>query len=335
MINIISRQAETFGVSGVRKVFVNLIKGLDLIGYPYVINRDINATKRLWIHDDQYALELMHKSKAYKIVGPNLYVLPRDIPPRVQFGGAIYVQPSDWASNLWEHLGFSSCPIVSWPVGVDTDQFSPSTDKKSSQKILIYHKLRDSEELKYILQTVETMGLSYRLIRYGNYTESDYLDALRQTSFMIWHGRHESQGLALQEALSCNIPILVCDVHSLSQSTDKYDWPEDSVGFKVSAAPYFDARCGIKISSMEQLKEGIESMRDRTASFGPRRYILENLSLERQAHKFVSLWDEWGIGETEGIVESLNNNDHLSLPFYVKVRRRAGGLTRRIQKMIR
>ena len=53
MINIISRAAVSNRASGPKKVVSNLIKGLEKIGYPYVVNARLDACKRLWIQEIQ------------------------------------------------------------------------------------------------------------------------------------------------------------------------------------------------------------------------------------------------------------------------------------------
>src|SRR5450756_1482222 len=101
MINIISRQAACDTVTGPAKVYRNLIKGLDAIGYPYVVNRSLDSTRRLWVHDDTVALRYAARACANTVVGPNLFVLPRDIPPKTDLTGILYVHPSEWVVEAW------------------------------------------------------------------------------------------------------------------------------------------------------------------------------------------------------------------------------------------
>ena len=55
MINIISKAYLSKNATGPKKVVDNFIKGLDILGYPYVINKRLDACQRLWIHDDTAA----------------------------------------------------------------------------------------------------------------------------------------------------------------------------------------------------------------------------------------------------------------------------------------
>jgi len=315
MLNIITLDYST--VSGPSKVVLNLIKGLNKIKYPYVINKDINSTKRCYIPNRRAALPLIKKAKSKIIVGPNLYVLPNEIQWFIDFKDCIYVQPCQWALDLWKMLGFERATLKIWPVGIDTDSFYPQ--KSSQKKVTIYHKKRSKEELYVIENVLKKMNISYQKINFGNYDEESYRNILQNTSFMIWHGCHESQGIALQECLSSDIPVLVYDVRTLFEETGKaYYWPKQLNRFKVTAAPYFNSTCGLIINDLEQLKQSIEYMFDNLNKFSPREFILENLSLEKQAKDLIALYDQFGLNLQEGYQEHLLNKKDLSSAKYIK-----------------
>lgn len=314
MINIISTQANKRQVSGPYKVFANLMKGLDKIGYPYVVNRDMSATRRLWIHDDNTALRYMHRIKAYKVVGPNLFVMPSDVPQGIRLEGALYLHPCEWAARLWEYAGFRACPILPWAVGIDTYEFHPSNTPSIERRVMVYHKERDVQELAAILDVLHTMKEPYWLVLYGQYTEQEYKELLSKTSFIVWHGMHESQGIALQEAMACDIPILVCDVTSLAQANVNYTFAQEVFSFPVTAAPYFDDSCGKKITDLGELRTAIEEMFDCLETYHPREYVLRNLTLEGQALAFVSIWEHWGLSREDGLHERLINKRKYSIP---------------------
>lgn len=302
MINIITRDFSR--TRGPNKVVRNLLKGLDKIGYPYVINKDINATKRCYIPNRRAPLLKLRIAKSKVTVGPNVYVLPHDIHWFVSLKNTIYLQPCEWTAQLWRELGFRRAPIKVRPTGIDTDEFHPKNGIQK-KKILVYHKMRDKAELEMIEKTLQEMRLHYHKIMYGCYKEADYKEAIWQSSFIVWHGRHESQGIAMQEAMACNVPILVCDVKSLFEQRSGYSWPESLSNFKVTAAPYFDERCGLRMIDLSKLKQSIEYIFDNFSRFFPRDYVVENLSLEGQALKFVQLWEYWDLTVKQGYSEKL------------------------------
>jgi glycosyltransferase involved in cell wall biosynthesis len=320
MINIISSFGYKTGGRGPGKVFANLTKGLEKLGYPYVVNRDLNSTRRLWIHDSLTALYLLGESRALKVLGPNLFVLPREIPRSISLEGSLYVQPSDWAKKVWEDAGFTGCPIRVWPVGVDTDLFRPAAQKSRATRVLVYHKQRDPEELSRITRSLEILGLPFSVIKYGTYVEDEYRQVLADASLVIWHGCHESQGLALQEAMACDVPILVCDVVRLSDSWPLQQFPTALESVRVTAAPYFDDSCGIKITSLGDFGQAVDRMMDGLGQFAPREYVLKNLSLETQARAFVGLWQHWGLNLEEGLSETATGETKWRAPLLARVR---------------
>lgn len=313
MLNIISPLASSSNITGPMKVLTNTIKGLKLIGYPYILNRSLNSTERLWIQNGRDTLPFINRSRAKVIIGPNTAVLPSDL-DSYHFPNAIYLQPSKWAVDFWRYLGFNKCALQSWAVGIDTEVFHP-TNSSSQKHVMIYYKKRSLSELNFIMKTLSSNNISFVLVPYGNYSQSEYLELLATTSFIVWLGRHESQGIALQEAMSCNIPILVWDVRSLSQAKyEKQNFDDSHSDFPVTSVPYFNDQCGIVISDINNFNPALEEMLDSWRSFSPRSFILNNLSLEGQARELIDMWGYWDMTFEHGIDESPKSLDQFKIP---------------------
>lgn len=314
MINIISRSYLSDMTSGPQKVAKNLVKGLDLIGYPYIINGDLDSCRRLWIHDDLVALdELVNIDVGIKtIIGPNLYVFGRQIPDSVDLSKTIYLHPSEWTIGYWRAFGFSRCPLVAWPVGIDTYENLPSIIDRDI--VLIYFKQRLPEELMSVESKLQSLGVAYKIITYGSYLQSEYVQLLKRSKYIIWLGRQESQGIALQEAMSMNIPILVWDVirvgHWLASPKEMNIYTAAESDYEdTTAAYYFDDRCGIKLKNESDLMPSIQTMEASWKTFNPREYVLENLSLEKKARDFINFYDQfYGLSYISGLTERRLNN---------------------------
>jgi hypothetical protein len=301
VINIVSTQPGSSTLRGPYKVYRNLVKGLEAIGYPYVVNGALNSTRRLWVHDDPVALRYASQSGAKTVVGPNLYVLPCDIPPVIDLKGCLYIQPSEWAASVWRTAGFTECALVTWPVGIDLEEFRPAAGRAQRDTVMVYHKLRSEQELARILASLDRASLRYRLFRYGSYHEADYRSCLGEASLVVWHGCHESQGIALQEALAMDVPVLLCDVSRLSEAEGP-GFPPELDALRVTAAPYFDPSCGWRTYDLDVGSMARHMLRQRWM-FAPRAYVQANLSLEGQARRFVSLWEHFGLSVDDGYSE--------------------------------
>jgi hypothetical protein len=306
MINIVSTAPREAGWGGATKVYWNLVRGLEAIGYPYVVDRDLGATRRLWVHNDVFALPGLRRTRAHAVLGPNLFVMPGDIPRSISFDGALYLQPSEWVIRLWKRAGFEACDLEAWPVGIDTRRFAPRSPAGPDRSVLVYLKRRRSAELEAVERRLERMRLAYRVLRFGDYTEEDYLGLLARTSFVVWLGCPESQGIALEEALSCDVPVLVWDATRLEQASAEgiYVFDRTLSDFPVTSAPYFDDTCGIRITTAAELDDALARMRDGWGAFRPRDFVLRHLSLEGQARAFVALWERWGASFEDGLLET-------------------------------
>ena len=298
MINIISKAYLSKNATGPKKVVDNFIKGLDILGYPYVINKRLDACQRLWIHDDTTALARINRlSPDIKVIaGPNLYVVPRQVPRNIDLLKIVYIHPSQWVKDFWLHFGFDRCPIEPWPTGIDTEEFRPSP--KIKKFALVYFKQRSQEELFQVEKALKKKGVAYRIINYGNYQEQEYKELLAETRYAIWLGRQESQGIALQEALATNAPVLVCDVRNVghwtaSQKEMAVLTDEENNFTNTTSAAYFDERCGVKIKNLSEIDEAVNKMENEWQNFQPRQYILENLSLEKQAGDLLAIYDKY------------------------------------------
>jgi hypothetical protein len=330
MINIISKSIIGKDVNGPQKVVSNLIKGLDILGYPYCINKALNTTSQLWIHDDSTALKEASRLKIKAIVGPNIYIIPRNIPQNLDLTNFVYIHPSKWAADFWKDLGFNKCPLDYWPAGINTDEFV-EREKPNDGLVLIYFKQRYTEELKYLEKILNDNNIKYETIIYGSYNQSDYLEKLKNTKYVIWLGRQESQGIALEEAMATNVPILVWDILKIghwSPTKKEIDifTKEELEYTNCTSAYYFDETCGIITKNIEEIEESIKKMELVWQSFKPREYILKNLSLEKQAKDFIELFNKhYGISYEEGkkeIQKTKNKwrNDKIEYKVYAKLK---------------
>ena len=155
VINIISNQIKKKSIRGPKKVLINLLKGLDLIGVEYVFNQPISKFKYNWIQDSLSALIEVSYSKTPVLLGPNLVEMPKDLPllrPKMA-KGSVYLHPSKWTKDKWMSNGFDEIIIEEWPVGIDTTAFGFIDRSKLPHKVLIYFKVTTKYlTIKYFFQ---------------------------------------------------------------------------------------------------------------------------------------------------------------------------------------
>lgn len=177
---------------------------------------------------------------------------------------------SPWVQALYKNTGLSfKIPLTSIPFSVDTQRFCPDEHEQKTRNInaLVYYKNRQSTEYRQLKQALQAQFYhkTFRFIEYGSYQEDEYLATLKNTQVVVWLGVPESQGFALQEALSCNVPVLCWDATLFENN------PATSI-------PYFDFSCGRVVFSLPALTATLQNMWRFPNLFEPREFVLRHLS---------------------------------------------------------
>jgi len=124
------------------------------------------------------------------------------------------------------------------------------------------------------------MGLTYTVIQYGSYTEKQYISTLNRVRFCIWVGSHESQGFALQECLSMNVPIFVWNATNMRDeySNNNRLFSNYSQNLASTTVPYWDSRCGKIWDTSKEMSSELSEFISQLNTYSPRSYVLDNLS---------------------------------------------------------
>ena len=281
---------------GHRRIFLNLCAGLDRIGVRYRIN------------DYRWAKE--HSAEPVCIVGKPHVLDKTDWANPILFGAAVFSHPLDdpdlferrpvrkvllpgaWMKEMWKP--YWDDRVAVWPVGIDTERWRPARSASKPVDVLLYDKVRwdhghyEKGLIAPIRRTLATGGRSFWEIRYGSYREEEFHRALAACRTMIFLCEHETQGIAYQQALSCDVPVLAWDRGGYWQ--DPAYFP-DTVSFQpVTSVPYWDDRCGARFAEAEQFDEVWHEFwkKAQGLQYQPRAYIVENLTLEKSAAQYLS-----------------------------------------------
>ena len=282
---------------GVPAVFENLRRGLDRLGIRYAVNVPFRALRP----DDRVGVLgrgrecLAGYDRPNPIVaGIALMTHPSEWPTLFDdYPVAAYLQHSEWSANVYRPYFGDRCKV--WPVGIDTERWRPSGAPKQVD-FLVYEKfLWDHDEhrrrlLEPALAELRARGLTYELVRCGEYTPRQYAAALARARAMLFFSPHESQGLAYQECLSSGVPVLAWD-QGACLDPSRFAWGDPDI--PASSVPYFDERCGMRFSAASTMGATLDAFVDalRRGRFAPRDFVLETLTLERCARAYVALLD--------------------------------------------
>lgn len=218
------------------------------------------------------------------LFGPHFSVFPNDKLNLIKSSHSVYNSLSDWVINLWNKYPIcNDLRLVGVPFGVDTEKFIENKPIKNRDKVILYFKNRDPNDLQLVKSILDKKNIDFHLVSCNaKYHETDYINYLQNSKYAIWLGCHESQGFALQEALSCNVPLLVWSVKTMDQEYGM-NYNTDN----CTTIPYWDERCGEYFYSFEDFEDSLDKLLNNLNNYKPREFILENLSMEVCEKKLI------------------------------------------------
>lgn len=218
------------------------------------------------------------------IFGPQFSVFPEHNLNKIKGSKSVYNLLSEWVINIWK--SFPICDklnLVALPFGVDTNKFIDNKFIGERDKIMVYFKHREPKDLQFIENFLSSKNLIYTIFSYDmRYDENDYINYLQNTKYCIWIDAHESQGFALQEALSCNVPLLVWNITSMNQ-----EYNSNYQDFKATTTPYWNNKCGELFYNEDEFQIIYNTFLQNIENYRPREFILENLSVDVCENRFI------------------------------------------------
>jgi len=278
---------------GPAMVQANLIEGLRRIGYeasPFGMPFNFMPSSQVGVLSGAldalpWAIRAKEKGWVEKLVaGPNLVVMPENHESIITHPAIdVVVTPSQWVSDIYRRCAPNlDGKLVEWATGIDTAYWAPANTQKELD-FLVFNKASSydgAEEFQQILTTLQAKKLKYRVLEYGQYTQTEYREALQASSALIYFGIVESQGISLFEAWACDVPVLVrkCD-----------RWIFLGQEFPVSAAPYLTDLCGMFFDECD-FQSSLNTFLENIHLFEPRSYVLQNFTLDRSAQRYLELF---------------------------------------------
>jgi hypothetical protein len=220
------------------------------------------------------------------IFGPQFSVFPEERLTIIKGTKTVYNLLSNWVINIWKNYPVcNNLNLIALPFGVDTEQFIDNKIVTEKNNIIVYFKHRDPRDLHFIEGFLKNKNISYSVFSYDRkYDENEYISCLQKSKFCIWVDAHESQGFALQEALSCNVPLLVWNVTSMNQ-----EYGSTYQNLKATTTSYWDNKCGEVFYNINEFEITYNKFIENIDNYKPREFILENLSIEVCENKLINL----------------------------------------------
>jgi hypothetical protein len=257
--------------------------GFDVTSINHTNLNEIDLSNFDVVYSPHLPIQVSSYPNTKFIFGPHFTIFPnKDQIMMISGNNSTYIQPSEWSSKCWNDYQYP-INIKTIPFGVDTNHFNET--HKNRTNVFIYYKQRDPNELDFLKRFLNYKYIEYTIFSYTDkYPEHEYIKYLQSSKYGIILGRHESQGFAIEEAMSCNIPLLVWNVKSMNQEIGaNYD------NIYATSIPYWDNRCGEVFYDKNDLEKTFDFFISKLNTYTPRQYILENLSMEKCKQKFIEL----------------------------------------------
>ena len=227
------------------------------------------------------------------VLGPGLYDHPGAAPhllddPRFRS----YLVPSGWMRDLFVPY-YGGERVRLWFGGVDVAEWPDGRDHAKDIDLLVYEKFLWSDDgygdvlIEPVRAELARRGLRVHVLRRGTYDGAGYRALLARSRAMLFLCEHETQGLAYQEALASNVPVLAWD-NGLWLDPARVRYTTEPVS--ASSVPHFGAACGERFRNADEFPAVLDRFLGRLTTYEPRRFVGERLSLERSAALYLDAY---------------------------------------------
>jgi hypothetical protein len=223
------------------------------------------------------------------VLGPGLIDHPKQRPALMQdprFHS--YIVFCDWMRHLFRDYGDEMLDL--WFGGIDLDEWPDLSRDRKDLDVLVYDKIRWNRETlvpslrEPLLAELTRRRLRYEIVQYGRHTHRQYRKLLSRSRWMLFICEHETQGMAYQEALASNLPVLAWDQgYWLDPNRPLFE----AEPVKASSVPYFGPDCGERFVGVEDFPSALDRFSANLRHFSPRAWIQEHLSPNRSAELYL------------------------------------------------
>ncbi len=215
------------------------------------------------------------------IVGPFISTLPFDnhfALDSEHINGLLFV--SNWLPNIFfKTYKHKNRPYKIWYSGIDHVYWNSEVIPKNRQYIL-YIKSDHFNISKIIERHLKLKNVKFKILRYGSYSKEQYKNELQKSCGVIFISPSETQGLAMFESWSCNVPTIHWNPEMMLYLGKKYE--------PASSCPYLDQTLGLSFKSVEEFSQKFEEFRNQISQFSPRKKILEKYKVSDSTNLFLN-----------------------------------------------
>ncbi len=182
---------------------------------------------------------------------------------------------SEWMIDFYQDTPDLACKCRVCPCGVDVEFWKPIGAPKERTAV-VYWKSGEEQFCEEVEAIVRRCGLTPLRIRsrhgqHGIFTPAELRAALDRAVVSVFLSTFESQGIALAEAWSMNVPTVVWDPRGEAEWLGRR--------FKsASSAPYLTPATGLAVRDVATLHAALGQALATLDTFQPRGWVLEHMT---------------------------------------------------------
>jgi hypothetical protein len=223
------------------------------------------------------------------VLGPGIIDHPKQRPTLMQDPRfRSYLVLCDWMKDLFRQYGDDVLDL--WFGGIDLGEWPDLSNRPKDVDVLVYDKIRWNRDTLVpnlrapLLAELARRGLNYEIVQYGSYTHAQYHKLLARSRWMLFICEHETQGMAYQEALASNVPVLAWDQgYWLDPNRPLFE----AEPVKASSVPYFGPECGERFTGVDDFAAALDRFSTGLPHYAPRLWVREHLSLKESADLYL------------------------------------------------
>jgi hypothetical protein len=200
----------------------------------------------------------------------------------------------EWSLEFYDESPAIRAKSRACPCGVDTEVWKPSGAREKPCAV-VYWKSGDEAFCERVEAIVRRCGLEPQRLRsrhgeHAMFKPEDYRRLLDRSVLGVFLSTFETQGLALAEAWSMDVPTLAWDPQGDAEWRGRHFHSR-------SSAPYLTPETGRLWRTLDELESELRSVLGDRSAFHPRAWVLANMTDAICATSLMNLIRE-GVAET-------------------------------------
>jgi len=183
---------------------------------------------------------------------------------------------SEWVKTFYRGEPALLAKARACPCGVDARFWSPTPGRERARTAVVYWKNGDEAFCQGVERIVRAAGLEPERVRSGpgeheHFTREALRDLFDRAAIGIFLSAFETQGIALAEAWSMDVPTLAWDPRAEAAWAGRTFVAE-------SSAPYLTPATGRPWRSLDELESQLRGALADRAAFAPRQWVLAHMT---------------------------------------------------------